>query len=116
MPQSIDTVLIRNAQSNTRFTPAIYGEQASKVNEVLALPLCDSHNELKGVLELVNHASGSFSKVDEERLSLYCRICGIALLSARTLENAQRAQQPTNRSTRRSSMIGEAASQVNMAY
>ena len=79
------------------------------MTEILALPLFDSHNDLKGVLELVNRVSGSFSKADEERLTLYCKICGIALLSARTLENAQRSQPPEESRGRRNSMIGGAS-------
>ena len=81
------------------------------MDEILALPLFDSHNDLKGVLELVNRTSGSFSKADEEQMSLYCKICGIALLSARTLENAQRSQVPEGGRERRNSMIGGASEQ-----
>ena len=41
-----------------RYSERAYGEAASRVREVLALPICDMQGELKGVLELVNRSGG----------------------------------------------------------
>jgi len=107
--QTLESVVLRSAQTHPRFTPDLYGDYAGQVREVLAMPLCDMNAELKGVLELVNRSSGSFSKTDEEQLQLYCKICGISMLSARTLENAQRAAaaDKTSASGCRSSSVEE---------
>ena len=52
--QTLAPVALRSPASDPRFTPETYGENAGKITELIALPICDFNGELKGVLELVN--------------------------------------------------------------
>ena len=83
---------LRSPASDPRFTPETYGENAGKITELIALPICDFNGELKGVLELVNREGGQFRKADEDVLAHYCKLCGITLLNSFALKAAQRVQ------------------------
>jgi len=105
--RSMAVVVIRDRDVDPRFDATHYGVgRAARVREVLALPIVDSHGDLKAVLELCNRVGApTFRRSDEIELQPFCMFAGITLHNARSLQVAQRTQHGT-RLERRRSMIG----------
>ena len=113
--QAMEHVRLPYIQTDPRFVEGHYGERASRVREILAFPLIDSHGELKAVLELVNrlHAP-AFRKADERELLPFCKLAGITLHNSRMLQVARRTGDGhSQRVERRNSMIGVRRSSHN---
>lgn len=74
--QSGETVNIRNAYDDPRFSKAVDLSSGYKTNTILAMPLLNQKHEVIGVLQLINKTEGFFDQDDEEILSAFLNIAG----------------------------------------
>ena len=70
---------VANAYKDPRFNPSVDRMTGFKTRNILAAPLFGDDQNVLGVLEVLNKASGSFGEWDEFLLETFSAQCGVAI-------------------------------------
>ncbi|XP_019644258.1 PREDICTED: cGMP-specific 3',5'-cyclic phosphodiesterase-like isoform X2 [Branchiostoma belcheri] len=83
-----ETVNIRNAYEDPRFNRAVDQRTGYHTHSILAMPICSADDEVLGVAQIINKATGGheFTDKDEEVFRNYLTFCGISIANAQMFE------------------------------
>lgn len=98
-------IALRAPRADPRFEPSQYPNGGEEITSLIAVPVFDGQREVRAVLECINGGPNGFLKVQEETLVDFAKLCGISLMSARSLKSAQVMGAKSERG-RRTSMLG----------
>lgn len=82
-----ETIRIKNAYEDHRFSIKTDIETGYKTRSVLCMQIHDKNNQAIGVIEAVNKKKGSFSVADERRLQAFCSQVAITLVNAQLYDD-----------------------------
>jgi len=72
-------ILINHAQNDIRFNPAVDKKTHYETRQILGVPLLDSHQEVLGVIEVLNSKNGAFTESDLQILRVVSLFTSLAL-------------------------------------
>ncbi|XP_035665682.1 cGMP-specific 3',5'-cyclic phosphodiesterase-like isoform X2 [Branchiostoma floridae] len=83
-----ETVNIRNAYEDPRFNRTVDQRTGYHTHSILAMPICSADDEVLGVAQIINKATGGheFTDKDEEVFRNYLTFCGISIANAQMFE------------------------------
>jgi cAMP and cAMP-inhibited cGMP 3',5'-cyclic phosphodiesterase 10 len=87
-----ETLNVNDAYDDPRFNRAIDEQTGYVTKTILCMPI-NIRGQVIGIVQMVNKASGQFTKEDEEAFELFAIYCGLALHHAKLYDKIRRSEQ-----------------------